>query len=72
METFGVVVNAPFLNDHLSFLEAVEDFAIETFIHDILSVAPPVCGHTPQRYGVVIDALIFGYHYTPRLCVGGV
>ena len=27
-----VVVDAPFLNDHLGLPEAVEDFAIQTFI----------------------------------------
>lgn len=32
MRTFGVVVDAPFLDDHLRLPEAVEDFAIEAFI----------------------------------------
>jgi hypothetical protein len=33
--TFGVVVDAPFLNDYLSFLETVEDFAIQTFVPEL-------------------------------------
>jgi len=34
MWAVGVVVVAPFLADHLGFLEAVEDFAIQTFIRE--------------------------------------
>jgi hypothetical protein len=33
--TFGVVVDAPFLNDYLSFLGTVEDFAIQTFLPEL-------------------------------------
>ena len=32
MRTFGVVVDAPHLDDDLRFFEAVEDFTIEAFI----------------------------------------
>ena len=35
MRTFGVVGNASFLNDHLCFFEAVEDFSIETFVPEL-------------------------------------
>ena len=40
MRTFGVVVDAPFLDDHLGFLETVEDLAIEAFIPELCSVVP--------------------------------
>ena len=40
MRTFGGVVDAPFLNDHLRFFEAVEDFTIQTFIPEFCSVVP--------------------------------
>ena len=32
---FGVVVDAPFLNDHPRFLETVEDFAVKTFAPEL-------------------------------------
>ena len=35
MRTFGVIVDAPFLDDHLGFLETVEDFAVQTFIPEL-------------------------------------
>ena len=35
MWTFGVVVNAPFLNDYLGLPEAVEDFPVEAFIPEL-------------------------------------
>ena len=37
---FGVVVDAPFIDDHLGFLETVEDLAIEAFIPELCSVVP--------------------------------
>ena len=40
MRTFGVVVDAPFLDDHLGFLETVADLAIEAFIPELCSVVP--------------------------------
>ena len=35
MQTFGVVVDAPHLDDRLRFLETVEDLAIEAFIPEL-------------------------------------
>ena len=40
MRTFGVVVNAPFLDNQLGFLETVEDFAVEAFIPEHWPVVP--------------------------------
>ena len=36
MWAFGVVVDAPFLDDHLGFLETVGDLAIEAFIPELV------------------------------------
>ena len=35
MRTFGVVVDAPHLNDILSFFESIEQLAIEAFVPEL-------------------------------------
>ena len=35
MRTFGVIVDAPFLNDYLGFLETVEEFAVDAFVPEL-------------------------------------
>jgi hypothetical protein len=44
MWAFGVIMDAPLLNDHLCFLEAVRAFTIQTIILEFLSVVPTPCG----------------------------
>ena len=38
MRTFNIVLNAPFLDDHLGLPEAVEEFAIHAFVPKLSSV----------------------------------
>ena len=40
MRTFGVVVDAPHLDDCWRFLETVEDLTIEAFVPELCSVVP--------------------------------
>jgi len=40
VRTFGVVVDAPLLDDHLCFPETVEDFTIEAFIPELAAIFP--------------------------------
>ena len=40
MRPSGVVVDAPVLDDHLSFLQTVEDLAIQAFVSEFRSVIP--------------------------------
>ena len=38
MQTFGVVVDAPFLNDHSRLFETVEDRAVGAFVPELCPV----------------------------------
>ena len=45
MRTFGVIVDAPFLDDHLGFLETVEDLAIEALSPELLGCSGFLTSH---------------------------
>ncbi len=54
MGAYGVVVGAPFLDDHTCLPEAVKDFAIEAFISE-LSVEGLTVAILPWRSGFNIE-----------------